>query len=250
MDTKIKNLREQKKAGPKSLHLRILNDVRDNIISGEWAPGFRIPFEVDMAKQYGCSRMTVNKALIQLTRAGLLVRNRKSGTYVNAPQSLSAALEITNIRNEVEKAGKQYSYCLLSDYTGEMKPDHLKRLGEKAFNNIRQITCLHFADAKPFCYEERIINIDAVPEVNDTSFENEAPGVWLIRTVPWNAAEHQISACGVTGDTAKALEVKSGTPCLVIERITQHEKGYVTWARLSYPGDQHRLIANFTPADN
>ncbi len=236
------------KPEPKSLHLRILNDVQDKIVSGAWAPGFRIPIETDMAKEYGCSRMTVNKALTQLTRAGLLERSRKSGTFVKAPQSLSAAMKITNIRDEVENAGKKYAYQLLSDNPQANRPEFLNHLDASAFSDIRKVKCLHFADGTPFCFEERIISKTAVPQVEYTSFEQEAPGAWLFKTVPWSSAEHQISACNAQGEAARLLEIEPGSACLVVERITQNEKGYVTWARLSYPGDQHRLFANFTPA--
>ncbi len=238
----------QTENAPQSLHLRILNDVQGKIVSGAWPPGFRIPFETDMAKDYGCSRMTVNKALTQLTRAGLLERNRKSGTFVKAPQSLSAALEITNIRDEVEKAGRTYAYQLLSDSAENRQPAFLNHLGATAFCHIRKIKCLHFADDQPFCIEERIISKTAVPEVESASFEQEAPGAWLFKTVPWNAAEHQIFASAANKDTAGLLKIPLGSACLMVERITQNEKGYVTWARLSYPGDQHRLFAKFTPA--
>ncbi len=238
----------KKKTETGSLHHRILNDVQSKVISGEWAPGFRIPFETDMAKEYGCSRMTVNKVLTQLTRAGLLERNRKSGTFVKAPQSLSAALEITNIRDEVEKAARTYSYQLLSDNPNAHKPEFLNHLGASAFRNIRSLKCLHFADGVPFCFEERIISQNAVPEVEDASFDQEAPGAWLFKTVPWNSAEHQISASAASEEVAQVLEIPAGNACLMVERITQNEKGYVTWARLSYPGEQHRLFAKFTPA--
>lgn len=248
MDSEIKTLPEQKKTEPNSLHHRILHDVESKIVSGAWAPGFRIPFETDMAKEYGCSRMTVNKVLTQLTRAGLLERNRKSGTFVKTPQSLSAALKITNIRDEVEKAGKKYSYQLLSDNPSARRPGFLNYLGASAFCNIRKVKCLHFADGTPFCFEERIICRNAVPEVEAASFEQEAPGAWLFKTVPWNSAEHQISACAATGKVAEVLDISPGTACLMVERITQNAKGYVTWARLSYPGEQHRLFANFTPS--
>ena len=53
---------------PATLHERILTEVRENIVSGTWPPGHRIPFEVEMAAAYGVSRMTVNKALTQLTQ--------------------------------------------------------------------------------------------------------------------------------------------------------------------------------------
>ncbi len=229
---------------PRSLHQRILSDVEARIVSGEWPPGHRIPFETDMARDYGCSRMTVNKALTQLTRAGLLVRNRKSGTFVRAPQSLSAALEITDIRAEVEATGKAYAYQLLHDELGGATPDHLSAF---EFGQIRALTGLHLADATPFCYEQRIINTNAVPAARTADFTQECPGAWLLKTVPWNNAEHQISAATADATLAEILKIEPGAAILEIERITQNDKGHVTWARLSYPGDRRRLVASFTP---
>lgn len=247
MNTNFKKAVTVRKAPPTSLHLQILNDVKDNILSGKWKPGFRIPFETDMAKEYGCSRMTVNKALTQLTRAGLLERTRKGGTFVKAPQSLSAAMEITDICKEVETAGKTYSYKLLRDDVRVSNEMDDRLIGTTKSAQIRELACLHSANGQPFCYEERIINLAAVPEVGKITFDELAPGTWLLQQVPWNSAEHQIIASSASGMVANVLGIAEGSACLVVERKTQNDRGYVTWARLSYAGDQHRLIATFTP---
>ncbi len=247
MTTASKTTNSEDRDEPRSLHLRILEEVQNNIVSGRWPPGFRIPFETDMAREYGCSRMTVNKVLTQLTQSGLLVRNRKSGTFVKAPQSLSAALQITNIRTEVEQTGKTYSYELLGDRTRLLEPDEQVLFGSQVLDQVREITCLHSADDTPFCLEKRIINMAAVPEIQQVDFSREAPGNWLLKKVPWNSAEHQIMAVSASPEVAKALQIAKGDACLVVERTTQNDKGYVTWAKLSYPGVQHRMFASFTP---
>ena len=218
----------RKPPAQKSLHKRILNDVQDNIISGLWRPGFRIPFETEMVKTYDCSRMTVNKALTQLTRSGLLERHRKSGTFVKAPQSLSAALEITDIKKEVEDTGQRYGYRLLSDT--QRLPTQLNhtRFGTKRVGAIRAIVCLHTAEAVPFCFEQRLVNLDAVPEIEAEVFTKDAPGTWLLQAVPWNAAEHRILASAATKEVAQALEIARGEACLVVERKTQNGRGVVT----------------------
>ncbi len=83
-----------------SLHQRILSDIREKILSGAWAPGHRIPFEHELTAEYKCSRMTVNKALSQLAKAGLIERRRRSGSFVRQPQSQAAVLE-RNVSPEV-----------------------------------------------------------------------------------------------------------------------------------------------------
>ena len=244
MKTKAK---EAKSTQRRSLHERILKDVQTKIVSGTWPPGHRIPFETDMAKAYGCSRMTVNKALTQLSRAGLLERNKKWGTFVKIPQTVSAALEITNIQKEVEDAGKNYTYSLLLDMLRSASEHESQLLNLEKSAKIRELQGLHYADGAPFCFEERIVNLEAAPEIRPVEFETISPGAWMFSNVPWNSAEHQIIAVSADEQLAERLGVSKGSACLVVERKTQNDKGYVTWARLSYSGHQHRLIANFTP---
>ncbi|TIP92587.1 MAG: GntR family transcriptional regulator, partial [Mesorhizobium sp.] len=95
---------------PLSLHQRILSDISERILSGAWAPGHRIPFEHELTAEYKCSRMTVNKALSQLAKAGLIERRRRTGSFVRRPQSQAAVLEIHDIRIEVEALGLPYRY--------------------------------------------------------------------------------------------------------------------------------------------
>lgn len=230
-----------------SLHERILKEVEHKIVTGEWPPGHRIPFETDMAKDYGCSRMTVNKALTQLSRAGLLERNKKWGTFVKAPKSVSAALEITNIRKEVEDAGKDYSYQLIEDTKRNATDHEAKLLDMDRRHKVRHVKCLHFANSEPFCFEDRVINLSVAPQIEAVTFEDASPGAWMFKHVPWSSAEHQILATEATAEVAKLLNMEVGSACLVVERKTQNDQGFVTWARLSYCGRQHRLVANFTP---
>ena len=57
-----------------TLNQRIRSDLESRILSGEWAPGFRIPYEHELMEQYGCSRMTVNKVLTALAESGMIER--------------------------------------------------------------------------------------------------------------------------------------------------------------------------------
>lgn len=230
-----------------SLHRRILEDVEGKILSGEWPPGHRIPFEHELTEQYQCSRMTVNKAITELVKRGLIARRRKSGSFVTHPHSQSAVLEIHDIRLEVESLGLPYRYERLSrvDRAARTADRRLLELPESA--RVMEISALHFAGSQPFCLEERVVNLDAVPEAADETFCDIAPGAWLISRVPWSAAEHRIRAVGAESRAAERLSIAPGTPCLVIERRTWSGGLYVTHVRLTYPGEKHELVAEFAP---
>lgn len=230
-----------------SLHQRILQDVEGRILSGEWPPGHRIPFEHELTEQYGCSRMTVNKAITELVKRGLIERRRKSGSYVTHPHAQSAVLEIHDIRLEVESLGLPYRFEKIA------RTDRAARAGERSLldlppaGRVTDVAVLHFAGANPFCLEERLINLSAVPEAISEPFEETAPGAWLIARVPWSAAEHRIRAVGAEKRVAERLRIAEGTACLVVERRTWSGGVYITHVRLTYPGESHELVAEFAP---
>jgi GntR family histidine utilization transcriptional repressor len=233
-----------------SLHQRILGDIEGRILSGEWPPGHRIPFEMELAALYDCSRMTVNKALSQLAKGGLIERRKRSGSFVTHPHAQSAVLEIRDIKAEVQSLGLAYDYELLHREQRRADTDEREQLDLKAGSIVLAMQCRHFAGRKPFSYEERVINLAAVPEAATQAFDKSAPGPWLLERVPWSAAEHRIQAVGADADIAKVLEIPIGTPCLRIERRTRMNGLHVTLVRLTYPGQTFELVANFAPTQS
>ncbi len=233
---------------PQSLHGRILAALEDRILSGEWPPGHRIPSEHELTAVYDCSRMTVNKVLSQLVQAGLIERRRKAGSFVRRPHSQSAVLEIQDIKAEVLGQGMAHGYEILSSRTRRSRAEDRAKLGLASAGLVRELRCLHMAGRRRFCLEDRLINLGAVPEAGAEPFAELAPGAWLIKRVPWTAAEHRIRAEGADDDTARQLGIAAGTACLVIERRTSWAEQPITFVRLTYPGDAHELVARFVPS--
>lgn len=232
-----------------TLHQRILADIEGRILSGEWPPGHRIPFEHELTQRYACSRMTVSKALGDLVRRGLIERRRRSGSFVAHPQVQSAVLQIHDIRQEVEALGLAYAWRLESRAVRGVRADDRKRLDLPARARVLAVTGCHYAGRRPFCHEDRLISLAAVPEAEKESFDGDiGPGTWLLRQVPWSAAENRIRAVGAEPEIAALLGVPAGTACLVIERRTWIADQHVTQVRLTYPGDRHELVAAFTPS--
>ncbi|HTV68563.1 MAG TPA: histidine utilization repressor [Rhizobiaceae bacterium] len=232
---------------PASLHQRILDDISGRILSGAWPPGHRIPFEHELTEEYGCSRMTVNKALSELARTGLIERRRRSGSYVTRPRSQAAVLEIHDIRTEVEALGLPYRYQLVTREKRAVSDTESETSGLPEDIKVVALECQHFAGKQPFCLEERLINLAAVPDAASETFAEIAPGPWLIGHVPWSAAEHTIRAVAADARAAKALGIPRGAACLIVERRTWSADEPVTFVRLTYAGESHALVARFAP---
>lgn len=66
-------------------HQRILETVREEIESGAFRPGDRLPSDAELVERFRASRPTIAKALQELERSGMVRRRPGSGTYVNPP---------------------------------------------------------------------------------------------------------------------------------------------------------------------
>ncbi len=217
-------------------------------MSGEWRPGHRIPYEHEWMDTYGCSRMTVNKALRSLVQSGLLESRKRAGTFVAAPRFHRAALEIPDIRAEVEGQGLTYRLELLSRHRRKATEED-RALLRVPGGELLVMECRHFAEDLPYALEHRLINLAAVPEAADVDFSAEPPGSWLLGHVPWTEAEHRITAINADPAMADRLHVPENAACMALERWTWVDKGQgeqrITYARLLYPGDRYALVAHF-----
>lgn len=226
------------------LHERIRRAIEARIMSGEWKPGHRIPYEHELEAEYGCSRMTVSKALGALVQAGLLERRRRAGTFVAAPRFHRAALEIPDIRDEVASQGRTYGLELIERSARRASAADRALLGGTS-GRLLAIDCRHLADGRPYAIERRLISLAAVPSAIDADFASDPPGSWLLDHVPWTEAEHRITAINADAATARLLAVDVGLACICLERWTWRGEERITYARQVYPGDSYGLVAHF-----
>ena len=90
------------------LYSQIARELRENIRNGDWSEGQRIPTEMDLCDQYHVSRITIRKAIEQLTQENLLVREKAKGTFVNhySPEKTKHLTLIKSFTQEMKEQGR------------------------------------------------------------------------------------------------------------------------------------------------
>lgn len=76
---------------------RIRKHIERLIAQPRVREGERIPSEREIARQFGVSQMTVNRAIQDLVRAGVLVRRVGSATYVQRRKPVLCSTARTTI---------------------------------------------------------------------------------------------------------------------------------------------------------
>ena len=89
------------------IYVQIMDAVKHSIVSGELKPGDRIPSVREMAATFGVNPNTVQRALLDLEREGLLETERAQGRYVAADQAAIEELRHAMAREAAESLAQE-----------------------------------------------------------------------------------------------------------------------------------------------
>ncbi len=214
--------------------------ARARLSRRDWAPGDAIPTEAALAREFGVSRSTVNRALRALAEEGWLDRRRRAGTRVAERPVHRATFAIPLTRDEVEATGRRYGYRLLDREVVATPGELALPPALRGVPRALRVEALHCADGAPWAHEERWINPGAAPGALEADFAAVSANEWLVAHVPYDQVEVAVTAERAEGAVARALGCAEGEAILVVERVTRAGGQGVTQVRLRHaPG--HRL---------
>lgn len=215
----------------------VQQEVLRRIRTREWPPGTLIPAETELAREFGCARATVNRALRELAESGLLDRRRRAGTRVALAPVRRATLEIPILRQEIEAKGASYGYALLSRSTEAPPPNVRSAMQLDAAARPLHVRALHLASGAPYAYEDRWISLATVPEIATADLERISANEWLVRHAPYSSGDLTLSATEAGADVAATLGCPQGSAVFVMERATWLNEDSITFVRLTFrPG--------------
>ncbi len=233
-------------AGDSRTHYqRIKEYISDKIMSGEWPVGHRVPTEYELTKLFAVSRMTVNRAVRELTAEGLVSRNRGAGTVVTNERPSLDLVEIRNIADDVRSRGHEHSSVVhllrQENATRSVAESIGLRIGAKVFHSI----IVHFENHWPIQLEDRYVNPKSAPEYLKQDFTDHTPNAYLMTVGPLERVEHTIEAVLPNRIAREMLHMSPTEPCLLLHRRTWSLGRVVSRAWLTFPGSRHRLGAAF-----
>lgn len=146
---------------------QIAEAIRAQIESGALPPGTLLPSESALAQRYGVCRVTAHRAMSELQRLGLVVRQRKRGTVVTSPSQarsllVAAVFPFTQDYPQVEylrgirSALPDHYHLLLCETHNDphREAQYLRRMQQEADGIVCYPTC----DPKNTALLQRLIN--------------------------------------------------------------------------------------------
>ncbi|GAB4366169.1 MAG: histidine utilization repressor [Kiloniellaceae bacterium] len=228
------------------LYQQVKDYIVGRILAGDWAEGSRLPSENELTEELSVSRMTVHRALRELTAEGWLERVQGAGTYVAPPKPQSEVLAIRNIAEEIRARGHAHSAEVHLLRREKARALDAKLLGLTRGGSVFHSVIVHRENGQPVQLEDRYVNPAAAPDYLAQDFTAITPHKYLQDTAPVSEAEHVVMAVMPSVAERKLLAMKPGEPCLLLRRQTWSSGVPVTWARLLHPGERYRLGGRFT----
>ena len=107
------------------MYLQLIDVIKQKIMSGEYQPGQRLPSVRELAADAAVNPNTMQRALTELEREGLLYTQRTSGRFVSEDAGMIEGLKRTGAE---QKAREFY----LEMVQNGLSADEIRRLLEKA----------------------------------------------------------------------------------------------------------------------
>ncbi len=89
------------------LYAQLADALEQEIVSGRWEPGSRVPSEAELCEHFALSRTPVRQALSRLEQRCLIARRRGQGSFVESTQSALWLLQASEgfFQDEVDRRG-------------------------------------------------------------------------------------------------------------------------------------------------
>lgn len=233
------------KTAPEPIYSQIKKIIQQRISSGEWPAGQKLPSENDLVAALDVSRMTINRALRELTQEGLIRRVHGIGSFVAETPRHASLIELQDIALEIERDGKQHRSRLLQLETVDAPAAIAAQLELPAETPVYHLRAVHFQDESPIQLETRYVNPAAMPGFIEQDFGRITATAYLLQQYKPDEMEHRVRAVMPDHETRKLLDMLAGEPCLQLTRRTWSRGLVVTQATLVYPGDRYELGARY-----
>ena len=220
---------------------RIKDYLLGEIAAGRWKEGDVVPSEQALVRQFGVSRMTVNRAVRELTAEQVLTRRQGSGTFV-APQKYQATLvEIRSIADEIRARGHAHRsslHLLEKARASELLARQFELApGQPLFHSV----IVHFENEVPIQVEDRWVNPACAPAYLEQDFSAITPNEHLMTAAPLQGASYSIEALSAPREIASMLAVAPRQCCLVLKRQTRALGQVASVVTMWHPGQLYQF---------
>ncbi len=209
-------------AGSIPKYRQLLQILRNQILSGELAPGRQLPTEEELSAKYGVSRGTVRKAVAQLEAERLIQVEHGVGSFVRSAHPNAIPFRFADSTELMERDDKQISYEVVAKEVIPAPIDISERLRIAPNTPVIHVARRKKIDGQPVAYTTRYLPEALCPSLLDHDLSQGTIHDILVdqSELPLLRAEMEIEAHILTAEEAGLMGAQPGDQAIVIERLT------------------------------
>lgn len=166
---------EESSATP--LYQQVMDDIREDIQDGAYAVNARVPSEAELSGMYSVSRITIRRAIEELSSEGYLTKKQGKGTYVNPPKlerKIYQNSEVQSFTDTCRESGRLAGARLISCQSVVARASEARFLGLDEGAELIHVRRLRTADDIPIMIENNFFPREGFEflmgaELNDVS---------------------------------------------------------------------------------
>ena len=231
---------------PLPLYLQLARHLRSLVTEGKLGQGDALPGERELAERLGVSRITVRKAVRELSAEGLLQQRQGAGTFVNRGPHVEQRLRtLTSFSEDVASRGLKPGSVWLHRKVAVATPEETLALCLSPGSTVSRLHRLRTANGTPMALEMAVVPTRFLPdpeEVKDSLYDT------LRRRgfTPFRALQ-RLTAIRLTPELAKQLDVPEGAAAFSIERRTMLEDDtLLELVHSHYRGDAYDFVVELS----
>ncbi len=219
MDKPLATPEQQSK---RPLYLQVSDTLREEIVSGVYPVGARLPTEDALCDRFSVSRYTVREALRLLREDGLVSSRKRAGTVVTPPRLTGSDIQQVMSINDLLALGSDTVFKIDSIQTVTADAQLSLRAGMPEGEEWLRVQGFRYAEnaTAPSCRTEFYIN-RAYAAVGRLLQRHQGPVFPLIEDlfgISIIKVDQQISASLLGAELAGKLEVEEASAALEIRR--------------------------------
>lgn len=230
-------------------YYQIASLLREKIEGGEFAPGARLPGEIELAKNFGVSRVPVRRALSLLENEGMLSRHRGRGTFVLEKEFVPKAPILSGVIEDYVTTGLQGTLGLLSMERVPAPPKALEFFEIPEGEILMLIRRLRKVEGMPYSYVMNYLPIATAAEIPiaDLKIRTMVSILEERMGISFQVIQQTIEAKSADSEIAAQLSVETTSPVMYVETFVRSEEGNpIQFSRTFYRGDRYKYMIELT----
>ncbi|MFT6556752.1 UTRA domain-containing protein [Sneathiella sp.] len=226
---------------PQPLYKQVKDLVIDKILKNEWPPYSQIPSEHSFVRDMKISRMTIHRALRELTQEGYLDRIQGVGTFVAESRPSKVAKSIKEVDVAIRSRGNIHSCAVHFLQAEPIGPEGSSLLHIPEGETVFRLYCVHRENNMPVMLEDRYVHPELAPDFLSLDFSSQTADAYFQKTFNLLSDDHKIEAALTTPEAIHFLELEQAVPCLRHNRRTWIGNQILSSVQYIYPSNRHQI---------